>query len=199
MPSSLSRRCSGRITKLVVGVLCLWTVGCAAAPEFIMMEPQVASDNRYVGPLIDLRFSFQADRIVLDVANTGDGDMVVQWNQSTFVTASGRSVPLVPVSSVPIYTLPAGSRARVPMTLGSWHCPSPTLWHRREGLRKQLVYPDQLESATPQVKVVLPITSFSRDGVPRQDMYVFTFSVRNPGEPTNSAPGQGGGYYVPRP
>ena len=199
MPLPIATRSPVRFVTLVAVALLLWTVKCASDPEFIMVEPQVALDNRYVGPVVDLHFSFQSDRITLDVANTGDGDMVVQWNQSTFVTASGRSVPLIPVSSVPIYTLPAGSRARVPMTLGSWHCPSPTLWHRREGLKKQLVYPDQLETATPQVKVVLPITSFSRDGVPHQDMYVFTFSVHNPGESTGSATGEGGGYYVPRP
>lgn len=165
----------GVVALSLLPVLMAW--GCATPPTYIMTGPQLSSSNRYVGPQLTVRFEFSTDTISVFASNTSDGDAVIRWEQGSFVTTEGISVPLVALGS-PLYTLPAGTQTLVRLTLAQWPCQPGTLWNRRTGKSPSLVSLDALGRANSQVKVVLSVMIVDRGGSAEQWIYEFSFSVR---------------------
>lgn len=167
--------------------------GCATPPVFIMVSPQVSALNRYVGPQVNVQFAFQQDHVAVEVVNTSEGDAMIRWEQGTFVTHDGFSVPLVPLGR-PLYTLPSGSRATVKLTLAQWPCSQGRLWNRRTSLEQHLVPPDVLERGNPQVKMILPVTFIDRQGTgAEQWVFEFAFTVRSSDPGASGTPNPFGG------
>lgn len=167
--------------------------GCGTPPVYILVSPQVSALNRYVGPQLNAQFSFQQDHVTVEVVNTTDGDAMIRWEQGTFVTHDGYSVPLVPLGR-PIYTLPSGSRATVKLTLAQWPCSQGRLWNRRTSLEQHLVPPDALERGNPQVKMIVPVTFIDRQGLgAEQWVFEFAFTVRSSTPGASGAPNPFGG------
>lgn len=153
-------------------------VGCASSGlTYSLTSPQVSMENRYVGPDLEIEFQFTQRTIVLEITNSGS-DVMVNWNQATFLNPEGRASRVEPVGSMPIYTLPSRSRTRVELTLAQWFCATPRIWHRRASFQKALVYPQQLTGPQPSVRLVLPITRVNSDGIMAQEMMEFAFTVR---------------------
>lgn len=144
---------------------------------YSLSSPQVSMDNRYVGPDLEIQFRFTQRTIQLEITNSGS-DVMVNWNQATFLNPDGRAVRLEPVGAQPIYTLPSRSRTSVELTLGQWPCGSPRLWHRRVAFQRALVFPQHLQGPQPTVRVLLPVTKVQYDGQMAQEMLEFVFTVK---------------------
>lgn len=161
--------------------------GCAGSQsiDYVLSWPQVSSTNRYMGPELEINFSFTDETIDLDLYSV-NSDLIVNWGQATFVSLEGKAVRVNPVGDEPIYTLPARARTRVSLTLGEWSCPVPRLWHRRVSGRKALVNQDSVRGLNPTVKLFLPVTHVGSDGTMTAEMLEFHFTVHSRQE---SAPG----------
>lgn len=164
---------------IALGVLLLGGLGGCASSEltYSLTSPQVSMENRYVGPDLEISFRFTQRTVVLDILNSGS-DVMVNWNQATFLNPEGRASRVEPVGAMPIYTLPSRSRTQVELTLAQWFCATPRLWHRRAGFQKALAYPQQLTGPQPSVRLLLPVTRVNSDGIMAQEMLEFVFTVR---------------------
>ncbi len=176
----------------LLGLAAMMMAGCSSSGVlYSLTSPQVSMDNRYVGPDLEIQFTFSQRTVLLEITNSGS-DVMVNWNQATFLNPDGRAVRLEPVGSEPIYTLPSRSRTSVELTLGQWPCGSPRLWHRRVSFQRALVFSQHLQGAQPTVRLLLPVTKVLHDGAMGQEMLEFVFTVR-PMDGTRSQPAFPGG------
>jgi len=171
-------------------VLLLAAAACTPAISYRMVEPQVSADTRYIGPDIEILFAFSDQSIGMSVFNTGDADVMINWDQATFVAPSGDAVRLVSSGGPLIYTVPAGARGSVELTPATWFCHGPTLWHRRAHLRNGLVGQADAERGSSRVRIMLPMRKMGLDGSIADEMYQFTFEVSSDA----AEPRPGGGY-----
>ncbi|GEM_PF-6203154 len=172
-----------RALLLTLGVVLAGSSCTSSGVSYSMTYPQASPHNRYVGPDLDVTFTFTDRTVQLELVNS-QSDIMVNWNQATFMSADGRAVRMEPVGMAPVYTLPAGSRTRVELTLTQWFCATPTLWHRRVAFQTGIVHPQQLLTGSATVKLFLPITRVQADGTMGQEMMEFGFVAR----PQTTAP-----------
>lgn len=160
---------------------------CAPTISFMMVGPQASADNRYVGPDLEVAFTFHDDWIGVEMANGGDEEVLVDWQNASFVGPDGSATRLISTGGPLLRALPAGSRTTVKLRPGEWTRPSPTLWHRRAHLERRLVHPTLLYQCVPVVRLVFPIRRFSAAG---NEVLEFAFRVSSSDGPQPS----GGGH-----
>jgi hypothetical protein len=148
---------------LLVALMVL-PVACAPTVGFLMVGPQASADNRYVGPDMEVAFTFHDDWIGVEMANGGDSEVIVDWENASFVGPDGSATRLISAGGPLLRALPAGSRTTVKLKPAEWTKPAPTLWHRRAHLEKRLVHHTLLSQCVPVVRLVFPIRRFSAAG-----------------------------------
>jgi len=158
-----------------------------------MSYPQVSEENRFIGPDLEISFSFRRQSVRMVVFNTGDSDAIINWDQATLVSAGGEAVRLVSAGRPLLYTIPAGSRATAELTLATWHSGRASMWRRRAHLKKQLVHESQAEGAGAQVRMMIPVRKMGLDGSVVDEVMEFVFGVTLGEEPEQ----EGGGYTEP--
>jgi len=177
---------------LIVSMAILLLAGCRPDVTFRMTSPQVSPDNRYIGLDVELGFDFHEDWFSVVIANTGQGEVLLDWEQATFVGPDGIAVQLVSAGPQLIRTLPEGSRTVVKLTLVSFTHPRPPLWHRRSDRQRHLVHPLVVKRCAPSVRVALPTTRFTGEAV-TSELLQFTFDVRLGGKPAVAGEKKGNG------
>ena len=180
---------SGVLACVALGII--FASACRPQVEFRMVSPQVSTDNRYIGLDVELMFGFEEDRFFLEIVNTGRGEVLLGWEQATFVGPDGVAIQLVSAGPQLTRTIPEGSRARVLLTLVSFTHPKPPIWHRRSDRKQHLVHPLIVKQCRPRVRVALPSTRYTSEGVSSETLQ-FEFEVRldretntKQGEPAN--------------
>lgn len=184
----------GRITcGLLAAIVTTVVVSCGPGVQFCMSYPQVSEDNRFIGPDLEMSFTFQRQSVRMVVFNTGDADAIINWDQATFVSAGGEAVRLVSAGRPLLYTIPAGSRASAELTLATWHSGRSSIWRRRAHLKKQLVHESQAEVGGAQVRMIIPVRKMGLDGSVADEVMEFVFGVTT----GKKAGNEGGGYTEP--
>jgi hypothetical protein len=165
-------------------------VGCSPALTYRMVRPQVSGVNHYIGPDLEVAFTFTKAAIALRLSNRGDTDLAVDWSQASFVGADGRAVPLVSTGKPLLGTLPLGSSTEVEVKPSEYGVPQGEIWHRRAFLEERLVPPTLLERCSPMVRILLPVMRYSTAQT-EFEMNEFIFQVL----PAQEAPAGGGEAY----
>ena len=178
---------------LIVAIVAVGAASCGSGVSFRMSYPQSSEDNRFIGPDLEMSFSFQRQSVRLVVFNTGDADAIINWDQATFVSAGGEAVRLVSAGRPLLYTIPAGSRASAELTLATWHSGRSSIWRRRAHLKKQLVHESQAEQEGAQVRLIVPVRKMGLDGSVVDEVMEFVFAVSTRAKPEDA----GGGYTEP--
>lgn len=170
-------------------------VGCGGGLSYRMVRPQVSAVNHFIGPDLEVSFEFFDSFVSMNLVNSGDSDLAVDWSQASFVGADGRAVPLVTTGKPLLGTLPLGSSTRVEVRPSEYGVPPGQIWHRRAFLEERLVSPSLLERCSPMVRILLPVMRYS-SSQNEYEMNEFIFQVVpiqvNPND-------QGGAYDASRP
>jgi len=165
-------------------------LGCSQGVTYRMVRPQVSTVNHYIGPDLEVSFTFSRAAIGLSLRNSGDTDLAVDWTQASFVGADGRAVPLVSTGKPLLGTLPLGSSTEVEVRPSEYGVPRGELWHRRAFLEERLVPPTLLERCSPMVRILLPVMRYA-SAQAEFEMNEFIFQVL----PTDKANREEGGAY----
>ena len=168
----------------------LWLGGLSACGPHLayeMVKPQVSTDNRYVGPQLEIQFQFREDRVRLHLFNTSDEDVLVNWDRATFVDADRRVVRLLSTGTVLSYTVPAGTRATVELAPAQYQCAESRIWNRRAPLKRLLVPAEVISRGVVTVAIQIPITRMDTDESVTDETLDFVFGV---------IPGEGAGNEV---
>jgi hypothetical protein len=166
---------SGRACALLAAALL--AAACGPGLSYTMTSPQYSEQNHYVAPEIEVAFAFRDDHLVVRVANTGEGDISVDWDNAVFVTAAGQLVSLVRTGPPLVKRVPSGTNVTASLTLSVWYCQAPQRWHRREALGKAFVYANQLPGGSGQVRILLPVVRYGGDKAGTLENYEFAFDV----------------------
>ena len=149
---------------------------CAPVVNFRMVGPQTSAENHYVGPDLEVAFTFHEDWLSLELANGGDGEILVDWENASFVGPDGSATSLISAGGPLLRALPVGTRTTVKLRPAQLSSPAPTIWHRRAHLEKRLVHPSLLNQCVPVVRLVFPIRRYSSAG---SEVIEFAFRVES--------------------
>ncbi len=152
-------------------------VGCGPTLTYRMVRPQVSAVNHFIGPDLEVSFTFQEASLDLVLGNSGDTDLAVDWSQASFVGADGRAVPLVSTGQPLIGTLPLGSVTQVSLRPSEYGYADGAVWHRRAFLERRLVPPSLLEVCSPMVRILLPVMRYAHNRA-EFEMHEFIFQVQ---------------------
>lgn len=172
------------LTGLLLWALLGALVGCGQGMTFRMVRPQVSAVNHYVGPDLEVTFTFTEAAIGLGLRNIGDTDVAIDWSQASYVGADGRAVPLVSTGKPLLGTLPLGSSTQVEVRPSEFGVPRGEIWHRRAFLEERLVPPSLLERCSPMVRILLPVMRYSSDRAEfEMNEFIFQVLPTKKGEP----------------
>ncbi len=174
-----------RLKGLLSVALLVALVACSPSLAYRMVRPQVSTVNHYIGPDLEVSFTFTKATIILSLSNSGDTDLAVDWSQASFVGADVRAVPLVSTGKPLLGTLPLGSSTDVEVKPSEYGVPQGELWHRRSFLEERLVPPTLLERCSPMVRILLPVMRYSSSQT-EVEMNEFIFQVL-PAQPVASS------------
>ncbi len=165
----------------MAAVACLAVASCSPPPVYRMVLPQVSASNYFVGPDLEVVFEFGERHIEVTLNNTGEGDVLIDWAQTSLVRPDGVATALLPATVSSVQTLPSGSRSTMRLKPADWLLPPPTLWHRRANLRYRLVPDPVFQQCVPMVRVAVPVKRFLGERV-LSEVLQFSFQVSQGGD-----------------
>ncbi len=167
---------------VIAATLCL--ASCSPLSlSYTMLSPQVSTSNSYSGREFDLSLQFSEDRVSVQVYNSSEHDMSIDWYQCSFVRPDKVAVSLIPVAGrTPVSKLPSKTRMSAVLTLAEWEGSTSRPMHRRDKLVRRLVNYGDFLGETAKVQVHVPIEVLSVDDLghklSRDETLTMTFSVR---------------------